>query len=664
VPAEPGGSVRFGAQLELDARAWELRRAGVPVRLERIPMQILLLLVEQHGQLVSRESIVERVWGPSASFDTANSINSAMRKIRAALGDDPDHPQYIQTVTGCGYRFIAPVSETPPPPAATLSSGIAAAAATGPATAAPAASPPAAPAARPVSAATPATAGSAALPAPRAAAPRGARGRWLLGALGLTVLAAEIAWFVHWSHPGAPAPRAVMLAVLPLSNLTGDSAQEYLADGLTEELITQLGNSDPTHLGVIARTSVMRYKNTNDSAADIGKALNAQYLLEGSVRRDGELVRVTTQLVRANDQAHVWAREYDRTVTSVLTLQAEIARAVARELGGSLHPAEARVAQSAPPSPAYDLYLQGRYDWNKRTEQGFQEALKYFQQAIEKDARYAPAYAGLADTYAMMSDYGLSPPREAMPEARAAALKALELEPNLAEGHTALALVSQDFDYDWESAEREFRRAIELNPNYATAHQWFAGCLAAQGRFPEALAESERALTLDPLSPIVRADHAVILHFSRQDVRAVETFQSVLAMDPANGRAHMVIQTMVQQGRFGDALKLIEQWRHVDPSPWQSAAEAYVYGRAGDAARAGLAIDEMERATQNRGWDPLPMRAVAYLGVGDKERLLATLEEAYVQRANFITALKVDPAYDPVRDDPRFKDIVQRVGMH
>ncbi|HTC14495.1 MAG TPA: winged helix-turn-helix domain-containing protein [Steroidobacteraceae bacterium] len=640
---ESAASVRFGAGFELDARAWELRHDGVPVRLERIPMQILLFMAEQHGQLVTREALVERIWGKSAFLDTDNSINGAIRKIRAALHDDSENPQFIQTVTGCGYRFIAPVTPLVPAPVT-------------PAVAPHAARPP--PLTAPAGADSPAARSSAKW--------------WAIGALAVAALGGEIAWFLHFSHPGSPArPHEVMLAVLPLANMTGDPSQEYFSDGLTEELIAQLGNADPKRLGVIARTSVMRYKNSHEDVGQIARELQAQYVLEGSVRRDDGSVRVTAQLVRASDQAHVWAQQYDRTMTSVLTVQSEIARRIAEEIRGTIGepvPAAvataAKVAQAAVPArpAASELYQQGRYFWNKRSAAGFQRALVYFQRAIDEDARFAPAHAGLADTYLTMSKYGLAPPRQLMPRARTAALRALELDANSAEGHSALGSIAQDFDYDWKSAEREYRRALELNPNYATAHQWYAEYLAAQGHFPEALAESERALTLDPQSIVMRADHAALLYFARQPARALDAFRAVLAMDPANRRAYLMIQPLVQQGHFADALTQLAEWRRIDPNPWQSAAEAYVYGRAGDATRASAALEEMERANTDKGWDALPMRALAYLGLGDKERLLDTLETAYTERASFITLLSVDPAYDSVRDEPRFQNLLQRVG--
>jgi TolB-like protein/DNA-binding winged helix-turn-helix (wHTH) protein/Flp pilus assembly protein TadD len=645
VATEPGESVRFGEDFELDPRAWELRSGGAPVRLERIPMQILLFLVEQRGQLVTREAIVERVWGKSAFLDTDNSINGAIRKIRAALHDDPEHPQFIQTVTGCGYRFIAPLTQPAPmpPPLVVISEPE-----------------------RPVTA-----------PPPPPPPQRSTAKWWAISALALVALGGEIAWFLHFSHPisssaGNTAPRGVILAVLPLSNLTGDPGQEYFSDGLTEELIAQLGNSDPKHLGVIARTSVMRYKNTHESVQQIAHDLQAQYVLEGSVRRDDGSVRVTAQLVRASDQAHVWAQQYDRTMTSVLSVQGDIARRIAEEIRGTLSDppssaagAASKVAQAGAvvARPAADLTQQAHYFLNKRTAGGLQKALVYFQQAIEKDGRSAPAYAGLSATYIMMSNYGLGPPRQYMTRARTAAVHALELDPNSTEAHSALGIIAKDYDYDARTAEREYRRALELNPNDATAHQWYADLLAAQSHFGDALAENERALTLEPQSVTMRADHGLILHFARQDGRALDAFRAVLAMDPGNIRAHTLIQSLAQQGDFQNALAQLADWRRVDSNPWQSATEAYVYGLAGDATRAGSALQEMERTNLEKGWDVLPMRALAYVGMGDKARLFETLETAYTERASFLTFLGVDPLYDPVRDDPHFMELVQRIGM-
>jgi TolB-like protein/DNA-binding winged helix-turn-helix (wHTH) protein len=645
-PESHDSTIRFGDGFELDPRAWELRRAGRALRLERIPMEILLFLAQQPGQLVSREQIVERIWGKRVFTDTDNSINGAIRKIRHALDDDPENPRFIQTVTGLGYRFIAS-TDLPHEPAVQAPLGAQAT--------------PGAPIAGDAQAQT--TARRSRIPLIP----------WAVALLLIALVVALVWW--HRSHsvtaalPAAAAPaRPIMVAVLPLQNLTGDASQDYFSDGLTEELIAQLGNVDPQHLSVIARTSVMRYKDTRTPVDEIGHALGAQYILEGSVRRDAGNVRITAQLVRASDQAHVWAREYDRRLTSVLALQGEIATTIADEIRSLLGERPvAAAAQQAEVAPehyaAYDLYLRGRYFWNQRSREGFEKALDLFQQAIAKDARYAPAYAGLADTYSMMSNYGLAVPTETMPKAKAAAVQAVELDPSLAAAHNAVAVIAEDYDYDWRTAEREFQRAIELNPNYATAHQWYADCLAYQGRFPQALAESERARALDPLSAIVAADHAVILDYSRDYARAISAFEAVLAMDPRVGRAHMIVQAYAEAGQPAEALGQIQSWRALQPGPWVWSAEAYVRGRMGQRALAESSMRKMEEGFRPSKLDPLPMRALAYAGVGDADKLLETLQASYAERSNLPATLKVDPIYDFLRDDPRFIDLMHRAGL-
>ena len=379
--------------------------------------------------------------------------------------------------------------------------------------------------------------------------PRSVSGRRLAVIVSVAVAFVLIAGFAIWpwrSRRSAADPEAkIMLAVMPFENFTGDPGEDYFSDGLTEEMISQLGDLDPAHLGVIARTSVMHYKHSQESIPQIGKELGVQYVIEGSVRRDSERVRITAQLIQVKDQSHVWAREYDRDLGHLLELQGEIAREVANEIDTSLNGRRriqaAQGVASRPPGTksyvAYDLYLKGRYFWNKRTEEGFHQAADYFQLAIDKDANYAQAYAGLADTFSLMSTWYMGPQNELMPKARAAALRALELDEGLAEAHASLALIEENYDYDWPGSEKEFRRAIELNPQYATAHQWYAEFLSRQGRFDEAFAESSQAQQLDPLSLIIATDHASILYYSRQYESAIEQYRSVLELDPANDHA-------------------------------------------------------------------------------------------------------------------------------
>ncbi len=489
-PFAVSGSIRFGDDFELDPRAQRLCRAGRVLKLERIPTEILLLLMEKNGELVTRDQIIERVWGEGVFLDTDNSINGAIRKIRQVLKDDSENPRFIQTVTGRGYRFIGAIVQPAP-----------AEGEEGPVDRAGAAD---------------SSAEAAGEPGPSRKA---ATWRWtsLIGIA--VVLIAGLGAYLYNLRSRALVqgpPVRPMLAVLPFENLTGDPEQEYFSDGLTEEMISQLGNLDPSHLGVIARTSVMHYKNSGEPLDRIGRELGVQYALEGSVRRDSNKVRITAQLIQIKDQSHIWARQYDRDLSNLLALQAEIAQEIAAQiqltLGAPRRVDTSRQSSLGPQGyEAYDLYLKGRFFWNKRTAQGFQQAIEYFQQAIAKDPNYARAYSGLADSYALLGGYSTTPQTESMPKARAAALKALELDPELAEAHTSLALITENFDYDWDTAEREYRRAIELNPNYATDHHWYAEFLSLQGRFPEALAESARARELDPLSLIIATDRGVIL---------------------------------------------------------------------------------------------------------------------------------------------------------
>jgi len=623
-------TIRLGEDFELDPRAYELRRSGRVLKLERIPMDLLLLLVERRGELVTREQIAERIWGKEVFLDTDNSINGAVRKLRRVLRDDPDHPRFIQTIPGRGYRFIAAVNGTDPgkvaasedlPPVATA---------------------------------------SIAEPAPRR--------RLVLMGVALLLIAGLGAWLL-WSRSAArrPPPRGkVTLAVLPFENLTGDPSQEYFSDGLTEEMISRLGNLDPQRLGVIARTSVTRYKGSREPLDRLARELGVQYVLEGSVRRDAGRVRIAAQLIQVSDQTHLWARQYDRGLSSLLAVQEEIAQAVAHETQLSLADRRSGAipeALSPETYEAYDLYLKGRYFWNKRTEEGFRRAVEHFEQAADKDPTYARAYAGLADAYALLSSYSLGPPTELMPKARSAALRALELDDRLAEAHTSLALIHENFDWDWPSAEKEFRRAIELDPNYATAHHWYAEFLAFQGRFDEALAESERARQLDPLSLIIAADRGAILYFARQYDRAIEQFRAVIAVDPNFLRAGLIAACYVEKGMFREALAEVERRRRLDNTPWPVLGELGVYGRWGRLAEARRAFERFKQMNRGSRIQPAPAMSGAYLALGDKEKALDWMEQAYREHSSAMISLKVEPGVDPLRNEPRFKEILRRLGL-
>src|SRR6202046_3294969 len=431
----------------------ELFKHGVRLKIRPQPLQVLNYLLSRAGNVVTREELRQELWSAEIFVDFEHGLNNSVKELRAVLGDSAAEPRYIQTLPRLGYRFVAAVEIT--------GSGAS------PVSLPTIEGPNLAPAGRSSDFAVP-----RGLPVERAEESSTLR-RWPALLAVCLALVLGLVFYFRWSSSRARRPAVTgrtMVAVLPFENLTGDPGQEYFSDGLTEEIISQLGGLDPSHLGVIARTSVMHYKGSREPLDRIGKELGIQYLLEGSVRRSSDKVRITAQLIQVKDQSHIWARQYDRELSNLLVLQAEIAQQIAQEIQLGLAYSRATISAHSPPLgpqeyEAYDLYLKGRYFWNKRTARGLEQAIESFQQAIAKDANYARAYAGLADSYALLSGYTLIPQSESMPKARAAALKALELDDSLAEAHTSLALIRENYDWDWKTAEKEYLRAIELNPN-------------------------------------------------------------------------------------------------------------------------------------------------------------------------------------------------------
>lgn len=651
---EPPSTVfRFGPY-EAHSRTRELYKHGAKLKLRPQPVRLLNLLLSRPGEVVTREQLREALWSAETFVDFQHSLNTSVKELRAALNDSVAQPHYIQTLPRLGYRFIAPVEMLDAAPAIGIAGS------------------------KPVQTVHPARAG-----VPGASASNSCSNsagdhpvpRWWWTLEGISLLLIVVVLFYSFSHRSRAAlvqqtPGRVMVAVMPFQNLTGDAGEDYLSDGLTEEMIARLGGLDTEHLGVIARTSVMHYKHSSEPLDQIGRELGVQYLLEGSVRREGDNVRIAAQLIQLKDQTHIWSQQYDRERNGLLALEGEIAQHIAGEVLATLDASTSFGLKSQPGQnltaeayEAHDLYLRGRFFWNKRTPQALIQAAGYFQQAIAKDPSYAPAYAGLADSYSLMSSFGSAKPFEVMPKARAAALRALELDDNLAEAHASRALIAQNFDWDWATAEREYRRAIQLNPNYATAHHWYAECLALQGRFEEASFEMARARQLDPLSLIMAADDGAILYFSRQYDPAIRQLRGVLEMEPNFPRAHILDYAYVQTGQFDLALKDIESWRHIDDTPLPAATLAVVYGRSGHNEEARRIIAVLEDRN-HRGSAGIAPALVAHLGLfEDKERALAYLEKACEERSTLLTALKVDPLYDPLRSDPRFQSILHKVGL-
>ena len=683
---EPTSTVfRFG-DYESRSRTRELYVRGSKLKIRPQPLRVLNLLLSRAGDVVTREELRRELWSSEVFVDFEHVLNTSVKEIRAVLNDSATEPRYIETLPKLGYRFIAPVEKieavaetlTPPlAPTSTISNpadvkNLEAASllsASGKTSADD--SYPAADADKDADQDADRVA-TRAMPAPSS------RPRYAIAAIviAVVVLGGAIAAYrnthAHSKTHLASAAEPAMIAVLPFKNLTGDATQDYFSDGMTEEMIAQLGHENPQRLGVIARTSVMHYQNSTEPLEQIARELGVQYVLEGSVRRDADKVRITAQLIRVSDQTHIMSREFDRELHSVLAVQGEIAQEIsdeiqtalgARAAGAGRLAATTGAAATDPKSfEAYDDYLKGRYFWNKRTPDGFREAAKQFQQSIAKDPGYARSYAGLADTYALMAEYYLGPPDELIPKARAATLKALSLDEQSAEGHASLALIAQNYDWDWQTAEKEFRRAIELDPNYATGHHWYAEHLAFQGRFAEAFAEMQRALQLDPLSLIMKTDRAVFLYYARQYDRSIEQFREVLEMDPDFVRAHMIVFPILQSGRSDEALAELEDWKKSRYGFWGSLLEAQVFGSTNRTAQAKRALEDLEQAAQRERVDPLVL-AEGYLALKDYDRTVEYLNQAVAKHSPGLPSLKVDPIYDPLRSDPRFQAILQRIGL-
>lgn len=636
---------------EAHARTRELYKHGVKLKLRPQPFQVLQVLLDRPGEVVTREELQQMLWSSDTFVDFEHGLNTSIKELRGVLSDSASEPRYIETLPKIGYRLIVAVDKV---------SAMEQAAAVGETSATAAAVVPPIP--------EPATKIEAAV-GPTSPAPAFRRRyAWLMaGAVVLLVVVTVGYW--HWQRTRVraqtPAQR-LMLAVLPFDNLTGDPQQEYFSDGLTEEMISQIGNVNPQQLGVIARTSSMHYKHTQEALDQIGRELGVSYVLEGSVRRDANRVRISAQLIQVKDQSHVWAREYDREVKQLLVLQSEISEQVAGEIQLTL--AGPRTAPHRNPASetsyeAYDLYLKGLYFWNQRTGPSFEKAADYFEQAIHTDPNYARAYAALANTYGLMDTWLERRPDQAMPQARTAALKALQLDDSLAEAHTALALIAERYDYDWNAAEREFRLAIQLDPGYATAHQWYGEYLSFQGRFDEALAESERARQLDPMSLIIARDDAFILYRAGQYDRAITEARSLLDMDPSFVPVSgCLVFADVRKGQFSDALYTVT--RYIVPNSFEEASvdETVVYGEWGRLAQARRAFAKLEHCAHCHKVFPEDLLR-AYVALGRTDDAISALEKMYAQHSPVISILKTEPGLNPLRGNPRFQELLHKVRL-
>jgi TolB-like protein/DNA-binding winged helix-turn-helix (wHTH) protein len=615
-PSPPTDIVHFGI-FQIDLKARELHKAGVKVKLQEQPFRVLALLVERAGQVVTREELRQRVWPTDAYVAFDQGLNNAIKKVRDALGDSADSPRFVETLARHGYRFVAPVGALPQ----------------------------------------------------RHSEPQvrsGLRSHWKFAFIGLasaSLLAALAYWAWHRSNAGAPTEK-VILAVLPFDSLGHDPDQEFFSDGLTEEMIAQLGKLNPERLTVISRGSVARYKDSRLAANQIGGELHADYLVQGSVRRSADRVRITVQLIQVRDQTDLWAESYDRELKDILTLQDSVSRTIANQIHITLTPGQRTRLRGGNLEPeAYEAYLKGRYYWNKRTGEGLQKALVYFQQAINRDSTYGAAYSGLADCNSGLAWHGFKSPAEALPIANAAALRAIEIDPQSAEAHASLGLVLTH-RWDWAGAEAEFKQALRLDPRYANAHHWYGDYLSIMGRHDEALLEARQALELDPLNLMIGTWVGRRYYLAGKYDLAIEQGRNTEELDANFAAAHLLLgENYVQVGLHDQGLAELQTAAGLSGnSPLYLAQVAVAYASAGKKTEALQIVAQLQSIASTRYVSPYGLAQI-YAALSNKEQTFKWLQLAYEDRAVWMSYLAVDPVFHSLRSDQRFQDLLRRVHL-
>jgi TolB-like protein/DNA-binding winged helix-turn-helix (wHTH) protein len=597
-----------------------LLREQVPVRLPPKAFDALVLLVENPGHLLEKEELLRKVW--PGTFVEESNLAQHISILRKALQDGEGGFRYIETVPRRGYRFIAEVRELG---GIATDSGV--------------------------------------------VRPRRRFRRLAFAIAGMVVLlAALILTLPVWKRLHSPGPETILsLAVLPLRNLSGDPAQDYFAEGMTEALITDLAKI--SSLKVISRTSIMQYKDSHKRLPQIARELGVDGVVEGSVLRSGNRVRITAQLVRGATDQHIWAASYERDLRDLVTLEDGVSRSIAGQIRKQIAPrAPQQLASSAAVSPqAREDYLKGRYYWNRRSEAGYLKAIEYFQAAAGEDPQYAQAYAGLADSYALLGSMPTPkvPRATAMPKAKEAALTALNLDDSLADAHTSLAFVEMHYEWKFREAEQEFKRAIDLDPNYSTAHQWYAFDLAAMGRLDEAVAEVRRARQTDPFSAIVNTDAAEILYFARKYDEALRQARATVEIDPNFAHAHRVMERIYDEKRmFPEAIA--EGKRAVELSgddTWMLVELAHTYLLAGKKAEMQDCLRSAANISPGGTLPDVGTIAEIYVALGDADRALKVLDGLYRRREGGLILLNADPCFDSLKSDPRFQQLLRLIGL-
>jgi len=628
--------VRFGV-FEADLRAGELRRSGVKVRIQELPFRTLAVLLSHPNDLVTREELRQALWPGDVFVDFDRSISSAIKRLRDALGDSADNPVFIETIERHGYRWIGPISNTE----LSLDSDS--------------------------DGAAPATAvdnpgdSSRALPTPQ---PWTMARRWVIAVAALAVVAvvASALLAVRWNARAFRAGSVHSLAVLPLTNISGDPSQDYLAEGVTDELTTDLARI--SSLRVVSRTSAQRYRNTSKSLPAIATELDVDAVVEGSVRKEGDIVSVNIQLIDARNDRHLWADVLRRNLGGASSMQDELTEAIAHQVGVQLTPLEKQYFSGRHPiDPAsYQFYLLGRYYWNKRTPDALAKAEGYFRDAVSRDANNAFAYAGLADTYVLDALFAVNlPPDEASQKAREAASHAIALDDSLAEAHCSAAYIRFFKDWDFPGAEAEFRRALQLNPNFATAHQWYAEMLTALARHHEALAQIRQAEALDPFAPVLHHVAGQILQDDRQYSQALEEYRRA---ETGSDWIWTHVGAALAYRRLGEYDRALEELRaaaklnssQLDPSAVNAVDRAYHQaGARGFFAQSIILFRQYPHPAYDRALD--------YAALGEKEKAFSSLAEAYRNHDLDVLSLLSSPELDPLRSDPRYLDLKSHIGL-
>ena len=617
-----GKTVCFGA-FEFNRLTGEVRKHGLRIKLQGQPVEVLAILLERRGELVTREELQKRLWPAETFVDFEHSLNAAIKRLRAALGDSAQAPRFVETMPRRGYRFVAPIQDPTDQAPETM---------------------------------------SPAVPGP-------ARGRLLILAVATTFLVVAAAAF--WATRHVRAERSLTaagtirsLAVLPLANLSGDHDEDYFVDGMTDAVRQEL--QAIRALQVISRTSSVHYRGSGKPLPEIARELNVDAVVDGSVLRSGNDVRINVELVRADTDKPVWSDSYEGPLRDVLGLQARVGRAIADEIRVALTPRErARMARTAPSNPdLYRAYAKGRFFWNKRTAEDLTRAITFFEQAIRIDPEYAAAYDGLADCWLPLGWYGYRSPAETFPNANTAVGKALSLDDSLAEAHTSLAFIKLYYDRDWAGAEREFRRGIDLNPNYSNGHHWYAEFLSLVGRHQEAISESQRARALDPLSDIVNTWVSSRYFFARQYDRAIEEGRNAVEIAPNFAPARLVLgQAYEQKGMFAEAIAELERAASLGRgNSIYAASLAHALGAAGQGGQARKVLAELTTEAKSHFVSSYDL-AAATAGLGRNAETIDLLEAAVRERSPRAAFLGVDPRFDALRAEPRFPALLRSLGL-